>query len=280
MLQDILIALGSDSINYEVWSERIGNSQPPEYNYYGKTASWYYGNWVSSAEETIYNRLKDRYQHWWPRPVQRPLPPARELRLLDDTYQLNRTPEFQAVQDENDRDLYQFGQFFSMVPGGQPLALIPIAMDIRDGNHGTAALTAITAGVGGYLSVGDAALSVRTLTARLSQHTRSAVSFVDASESNLLSLLSPARQAQYLRGEMQPALRGIAVETRARALIAQDTELMQYITLGARSRGPDIVLQSGGHWWDITTPENWAAHLARPASNGYTGTGHLLSTAP
>jgi RHS repeat-associated protein len=122
--------------------------------------------------------------------------------------------------------------------------------------------------------------TVQNINARLLAHVRAAVAHVDASRANLLGQLSRARRLQYGRGEMQAALRGIAIEEYARGLIEADEWLMRHITLGARNRGPDIILNAGGHWWDITTTAAWPEHLGRPARLGYTGTGHLLPTSP
>jgi hypothetical protein len=135
-------------------------------------------------------------------------------------------------------------------------------------------LGAATSATGPMITAAQKGLTTIKVVGRLQDITADAVDWVDSSLSNLLGELSPKRQAQYLRGSMQDALRGKAVESRARTLFGQDDFAPNYVELGSLNRGADLRFIDRPIWLDWTTQKAWQAHLDR----GYPGYGVLLDT--
>ena len=79
-----------------------------------------------------------------------------------------------------------------------------------------------------------------------------------------------ARQARRaaLNPRLEAAFRGERIDTFAKKLARDDPRLSGLEITGRFRHGPDFVDTATGAWWDITTPAQWPAHVARYGPGG------------
>lgn len=139
----------------------------------------------------------------------------------------------------------------------------PVSPTPPVGAGATAASTADAA-------AGAAASPVDEITAAIQRHVAQAVDDFD----NGVIRVSPAQRAA---GVDNPALleaaRGSVIGERARESMALDPALSDLWLTRPGQYGPDIVDLGGQRWWDITTPQQWQAHLDKYSEGFGTGIG-------
>jgi hypothetical protein len=103
------------------------------------------------------------------------------------------------------------------------------------------------------------------VTRRLKSHVDEAVRKFETGE--IVPDVGDARAAA--SGKMDPAVaRGNAIDLAAKRAIAADPDLEGLTIVPRGGKGPDIYDSLTKRWWDITTPEQWAAHLKYSADYG------------
>jgi RHS repeat-associated protein len=110
-------------------------------------------------------------------------------------------------------------------------------------------------GIGGSAELTTLGLENPSTTAMLEAHVETAVELAD--EQGLSAAQDAAGQG------MEAANRGTNIHNIARQLVEEDPLLGNISTSGPGQFGPDFYSVQTGQWWDITTPGQWLAHVAK-----------------
>ena len=73
-------------------------------------------------------------------------------------------------------------------------------------------------------------------------------------------------QAIQRNPNLRAMYRGNRIDVRARRYIENDPNL-SHLTSNYKN-GPDFVNPNTGQWWDITTPQQWQAHVDKYGPHG------------